>query len=100
MWDMTMHSQAAQFSSSAVQVSSMAAARNDPETMILGRREMFLLLTNHPKLLLALMNFSRRKPVVGGMAHRDSSHPIAAPSLCLRRQRVGRDGSSQETTHL
>lgn len=71
-----MYSQATQFCSSATQLSSMAATKNDPETMVLGRRELLLLLTNHPKLLVALMNVRRRKPVVGGMKCRDSSHLI------------------------
>lgn len=38
--------------------------------------ELLLLLTNHPKLLVAFMSFRRRKPVVSGMTCRASSHLI------------------------
>lgn len=44
--------------------------------MILGRNEVFLLLTNQLKLLVMLMNLRRRKIVVGEMAHRDSSQLV------------------------
>jgi len=57
----------------------MAAARNDPETMVLGRTELPLLPTNNPKLLVALMKFGMRKPLVGGMTHRDSCCLILEP---------------------
>lgn len=70
-WDVGMYSQATQFCSSA-----LAAAGSDPEVTILGRNEVFLLLTNQLKLLVMLMNLRRRKTVVGGMAHRDSSHLV------------------------
>lgn len=90
-----MQSQAAQICSSVTQLSSMAAPRNDPEKMIMGRRELLVLLTNHPKLLDALMNFRRRKPMVGGMTHRDSSHLIlesvsSTITLSLGTERGGR----------
>lgn len=52
----------------------MAAARSDLEMKILGRNEVFLLLKTQLKMLVMLMNLRRRKIVVGGMAHRDSSH--------------------------
>lgn len=70
----------------------MAAGRSDPEITILGRNEMFLLLTSQIKLLVMLMNLRRRKIVVGGMAHRDSSHLELESVSSTITSPPGRDG--------